>query len=683
MNNDAIRRNNEAIRGLHRDPAKALIKLRRAMLKLNGKTRRIAEQDDENQEQSQEEEMQALRRIRVHPQKYDEGMNAFFHPLAIPPEELEDESYIEAAITFNQGLCYSLLGKFSDAEDYFLDTHCIISSRKLNQPVDDEKFNSVFVHLNEGHNHYRAGDYEEALDAYWDAVNQVKVEGGDDMHIGTALNCIGVVTFASAIGNDDSGSTKALSPLNGALTIILQSKNDSDSKRENQLFMATIVNNIGRVRYCVEDHEGALPFFEKAYSVRRSHYGDDHLDVGMSALNVGFCLHKLGEAQEAINFYRRYVEIMLTDDFQQYLGDFVGLVMLIGDMWLKDNDHSTAIVFFKIGLESAIRHHGEVHSKVSDILSKIGNASYEDGDWEYALRVHEQGLAVERQLLAPEINLAVTLSSIAVIYDDRGMYHLALSTYKEALEIFQSNEGCELHAAKTLSAIALIKAQSVESLQDASTALQQALRLREKVSDVYDIDTSCTLNLLGVLYAKQNRFQQSLLCLEKCLKMRRALNMPHTEIAVLLYDICDLLVDKFDNSERALRYYQESLELECSGENCDLAEFLETLERIGNIYELHSEPHQAIAFYVQAAFKCEEIDAIGVLGDKWQRKNLSRYLFQVGNSCLEVGDVKKAVKSFARAMRFDAEECKEQFRVPFSQELYKCWVTTCRGAAGA
>jgi tetratricopeptide (TPR) repeat protein len=675
--NTAIEFNNAAVRlQKEKKHAMALAKLRNAVNSLEAK------EDDRETPQSPLHNDQMLQ------YKYDEGIRAFtFFLTTISPDDRHDKDYVEAVIAYNLGICCSLQNQFALASDYFADTHCYLCSRKFSHNDSNKKLQSSLVHLNEGHNYFRAGNYEEALDSYWDAVNQANQDGNNDLQIGAALNCIGATSFTSLLQENDLGqlTRRALAPLNGALSTFMDTcgEDGGPDTRRTYSFMATIVNNIGRVRYCVEDHEGALPFFEKAYSVRRSHYGDDHLDVGMSALNVGFCLHKLGEAQEAINFYRRYVEIMLTDDFQQYLGDFVGLVMLIGDMWLKDNDHSTAIVFFKIGLESAIRHHGEVHSKVSDILSKIGNASYEDGDWEYALQVHEQGLAVERQLLAPEINLAVTLSSIAVIYDDRGMYHLALSTYKEALEIFQSNEGCELHAAKTLSAIALIKAQSVESLQDASTALQQALRLREKVSDVYDIDTSCTLNLLGVLYAKQNRFQQSLLCLEKCLKMRRALNMPHTEIAVLLYDICDLLVDKFDNSERALRYYQESLELECSGENCDLAEFLETLERIGNIYELHSEPHQAIAFYVQAAFKCEEIDAIGVLGDKWQRKNLSRYLFQVGNSCLEVGDVKKAVKSFARAMRFDAEECKEQFRVPFSQELYKCWVTTCRGAAGA
>lgn len=706
IHGSVIRRNNEAVGCFRRNPSKSLMKLRRAMVQLKGSTRRIvvvpakenvAEQEMHDKKEinitrsieQTKDEYKELKKIQVEPQKYDEGMNVLFQPLELSPNDLDDEAYLEAAITFNQALCFSLLGRYSDADDYFIDTHCILSSRNFNQYHDDKKLDNVLVHINEGHNHYRAKKYEEANDAYCEAVNLIRKCGDEqeeEIYLGSALNCIGVVRFISSIGGDPDRKQlilRAIKPLNAALSLLLSTGIDSE-KPEKQLLMATIVNNIGRVRYCVEDHEGALPFFEKAYFVRRSHYGDCHLDVCMSALNVGFCHHKLGETSEAMIYYRRYVDIMLTDALHGYLDDFIGLVTLIAEMWFKDKDYSAAIIFFKIALKCAIRHYGRIHDKVSDILSKFGNVLYEFGDTTLALEIYQQGLETERALVAADhINLAVTLSNIAVIHDDEGRPLLALKNYIEALGIFQSNEGCEIHAANTMSAIGLIKSQSDNTLQDASDLFQEALRLREAVLGEYHVDTSSTLNFLGIVYAKQNRFQQALLCLERCLKIRRFLKMPHNVIAILLYDICDILIEKFDNTEKALRYYEESLKLEGSCDSCELAELLETIERIGKIHEVRNEPYQAIAFYNKAASLCEGNDAHDVFDDARQRKNLSRYLLQLGNSCLEVGEVKKAVKYFARAMKYDAEGCREQFRVPFSQELYKCNERTFRGAAAA
>jgi len=711
--NEAIRVNNDAVNSMLRDPAKALKKLRRAMRKIKGEIKnRERNKDVYTDQEDDHDQAETPGGVDTNPYKYDEGMDAFAHPqklsLVAHDEDIQDDKlYIEAIITFNHGICCSLLGQFYQAEDYFIDTHCILSSRNLNRD-DDKKLHQVTVHLNEGHNYYRAGKYDEALDAYWDAIHQAETEKGSEMLLGAALNCVGVVKFTSVVkengdsgssptptsndgdtfGNDISKFDESISALNNALSLVLQThapEIDSPQKtRQKELFMATIVNNIGRVRYCIEDHEGALPFFKKAYTVRLAHFGAENLDVCMSALNVGLCLHKVGEADEAMTYYRHYIDVMLTDQFRSYLDDFVGLVTLIAEMWHSINDQRASIAFFQIALKSAKQHYGEISYKVTDILNQFGNACYVGGNSDLALSLYEEELEVERKLLPlGHINHAVTLSNIAAIHDEQGSPHLALPRYNEALDIFKSSNNYKIPAAKTLIAIGVIQIKSLEAFKDASDTLQEALSMQENISDdiMSDEEASSILHLLSDAYAEQNRFQLSLTYAERSLQIRRNLNMPHSEISTLLYKICDLLVDKFGNSERALKYYHESLQLECSHCNCELTELLETLERIGKIYEALCEPRQAIAFYIQAAFVCEKSNEGGA---KRQKKNLSRYLVQVGNSYLEVGDVPTAIKSFSRAMHLDSDECKEQFHhLPFSQDLYKFWVKTTRGASAA
>jgi tetratricopeptide (TPR) repeat protein len=142
--------------------------------------------------------------------------------------------------------------------------------------------------------------------------------------------------------------------------------------------MATIVNNIGRVRFYAKDYEGALPFFKKAYLVRRSHYGENHIDVAISSLYMGLCLQNLGDADGAIIQFNSWVGIMLEDKNLAYLEDFIDQIMHVADLFQKDNDPA-AIVFLKIALKCASRNHDkeQPNKTVDIILSKIGRSSYQ------------------------------------------------------------------------------------------------------------------------------------------------------------------------------------------------------------------------------------------------------------------------------------------------------------------
>ena len=375
MINTAIEFNNEAV-GLQKETnhAMAMAKLRNALNSLEGRS--LTKEDDRETPQS------PLHNDQMFQYKYDEGIRVFTTFLTISPDDRHDKDYVEAVIAYNLGICCSLQNQFVLASAYFVDTHCYLCARNFSHNDSNKKIQSSLVHLNEGHNYFRAGNYEEALDSYWDAVHQAKQDGNNDLQIGAALNCIGVTSLTSLLQENDLSQLirRAFAPLNSALSIFVKTcgEDGGPDTRRTHLFMATIVNNIGRVRFYAKDYEGALPFFKKAYLVRRSHYEENHIDVAISSLYMGLCLQNLGDADGAIIQFNSWVGIMLEDKNLAYLEDFIDQIMHVADLFQKDNDPA-AIVFLKIALKCVSRNHDkeQPNKTVDIILSKIGRSSYQ------------------------------------------------------------------------------------------------------------------------------------------------------------------------------------------------------------------------------------------------------------------------------------------------------------------
>ena len=340
----AIEYNNEAVR-LHKDnkTSNALSKLHSALNSFEGtKNENIAEM------QCPPLHSNSPRYI------YDEGIGSFSDMIPISHDKRQDEDYVEAIINFNLGICYSLQHCFEIADDYFVGTHCIISSMKFSHSNIDKVLQSSLIHLNEGHNHYRAGNFEDALDAYWDAVNQAKREEQLDLRMATALNCIGTTILTSFLQEKDFIQiSRALAPFNSALSVFVQycGEDGIPDKGWTHLYMATIVNNIGRIRFYCQDFKGALPFFKKAHLVRRSHYGENHPEVAISAFYMGLCLQHLGDEIQATKTFTSYVGIMMMETNLAYLGDFIDRLLYIFEIFQKDNNLVMADFFMKTTIQ--------------------------------------------------------------------------------------------------------------------------------------------------------------------------------------------------------------------------------------------------------------------------------------------------------------------------------------------
>ena len=366
MNNEAVRLQEENLNRL------AVEKLCEAMFKLRGGY--PDHLDERNRMDTRNEETLCQ-------SQYDEGMGEFLNTLTISANAIKDDSYVEAVIAFNKGICYSLLNESKIADDCFADAHCILSSRSFYGSSCDRELTHSLIHLNEAHNHYKVCNFDEAMDSYLDSINKAKRERDNPCQISAAFNCMGVVLFHGTLlkekerqGNID----RVLSNFNDALTVLLDTCKEGSliDKHSIDKLVATIVNNIGRVRYCDEDYSGALRFLKKAYSIRRSLYGDTHVDVAVSSLNLGQCLHHLGDKKGASAYYNNYVRTMGKHEFNHYIDDYIELVAHIAAMYQMDNDHKTAIFFFKIALECASKNNDQIHPKtISKILNKIGASS--------------------------------------------------------------------------------------------------------------------------------------------------------------------------------------------------------------------------------------------------------------------------------------------------------------------
>jgi tetratricopeptide (TPR) repeat protein len=311
--------------------------------------------------------------------EYDEGLNTFSDAVSISPsgeEALRElphndrNSALEAIVCFNLAICYAHLGHVPVEENrhreeallYFTLAQKLLENISPVSPFPD--LSSVAVLHNQGLLHFRSKRYTEALSCYNDALDRATVQYGTrkDLHVAATLNCIGVVSFtesctkAASPQHDNDSDTeriyheKALGLFTESLSIRLailgqDTVNDRDT--------ATVINNIGRVKFRQRDFEGSLSFYKEAYQMRKALCGEQHIDFTATAFNTGQSLHFLGRADEALDYYQEYVKAIFTGDIR--LLDIHTVIALesIGELFHEDGSEENADAFYELALKLA------------------------------------------------------------------------------------------------------------------------------------------------------------------------------------------------------------------------------------------------------------------------------------------------------------------------------------------
>ena len=300
-----------------------------------------------------------------HQVELDEGMCLFKKLLHIPNAEILDEEVVQATLLYNIAILHSRRKEEEESELHFSKVLSILKKRRSTFERHDDDFDSNTTNFqgptllqvlhNIGHAQFQSCKYEDAVRSYQKVLRNTSlfcesehVSNSDkffNLDVSNALNCLGVALSYMAIGQETLKETdecleKAIESFTQALLI-----RETLMGHRHTLEIATIMNNLGRVKFLEGSFVEAEMLYEEAYHIRSEFLEEMHMDIAAVLHNIGQVQYQFGNLQTSLDHYHDCLDI-LSIKIGKGHPKVTHLLLEIGDMYMEDERFNLAIEYY-------------------------------------------------------------------------------------------------------------------------------------------------------------------------------------------------------------------------------------------------------------------------------------------------------------------------------------------------
>ena len=305
---------------------------------------------------------------------------------------------------------------------------------------------------------------------------------------------------------------------------------------------AELCNTIGNVYEELGDYPRAEAIIRQALTLRTNLFGEKHVRVADSLMDLGNVRRDRGHATEAEVLYRR-VLAMRRDLLGNQTPEVATALNNLGTALLDQGELIKAEQIYREALALRKQLFGEEHLEVALSLHNLGNVLLMEGKNAEAESLFRAALALRRKLLGNEHPLlATTLGNLGTALWYQSKFPEAESIYRETLAMQQKLLG-EEHpdVATSLHNLACVL-QSQGKNSDAELFCKQALGLRRRLLGAEHPEFASTLSALAAIYQGQGRFADAETTQRQAIAIqRKQLGEEHLDTAVSLSNLGDIL----------------------------------------------------------------------------------------------------------------------------------------------
>ena len=563
--------------------------------------------------------------------EYDEGMAVLNRPLSLSMG-LETCEGCSRTLLYNVGITYVSRRDYLNATTWF---------QRALASVDASSAGVNILHVQALHNIgmclYHLDQPSEAMTFYTQSlVFAMQINKKESRSLQAAnLNCIGILHFHCQASDPEK-----------ALDLLSQSLYEYKKCGGNfRIEIGTVLNNIGRVYYLLEQYDLALRIYKEALAIRRHVLASNSADVAATVYNYGQTFHQLGELDQALKHYYDFLSIT-NENCGDKSRNVAIVYRCIGEIYHEQGKLLEARTMLGKALTGSRASLGYAHPEIASCLNKLGNLCYEMKDHEAALAYYQDGLKVEKRIFqCNHPHIIITLTNMAHIYKNRGEHTLALSAYRQVHERQQKAFGeSSAECAMTLSSIGLMQ-YHLKFYDEAFESYQEALRIRR---DIYKTDEhadiASILNSIGLVLFKQNHLDMSQKCFSESLRIRLSLlGEDHRDVAILYYNIATIFFET-GKEEQAISLYKETLRVERVALGSDHPDVVLTLQHIGQVLQQVGKLELALEYFIEAL----EIEQKRKTADKL---SVAKILNLIGNIHLQRCRIPEMMETFTEASR--------------------------------
>jgi tetratricopeptide (TPR) repeat protein len=186
------------------------------------------------------------------------------------------------------------------------------------------------------------------------------------------------------------------------------------------------------------------------------------------------------------------------------------------------------------------------------------------GDYEWATKMFSTALRISERLVGVgHIETTDAIFNLALTYDHQGKNVEAIELYKRALTIFESEPADRINRIKMATIVENVaKAYlSLGEYDGALTEFNKALKIREEVFGVDDINATDAIMGIGLVYKNQGRYYESIKQYRRAWRIKeQTLGTEHIDCADLIGNIGNIhyYQGKYDG---AIKQYERALSL--------------------------------------------------------------------------------------------------------------------------
>lgn len=208
--------------------------------------------------------------------------------------------------------------------------------------------------------------------------------------------------------------------------------------------VATVLNSIGLAQNDLGEHKKAIEYCGQALPIVKGWYGEKHPNVAAVLNNIGLAWHGLGKHKKAIEYYNQALSIVIKGVYGEKHPDMAKTLNNIGLAWHALGEHEKATECYQQALTIGKKVHGDRHPNVATYFNDIGGIWDDRGKPEKAIEYYEQALTIDIEVYDDRHPaVARDLNNIGIARHALGDLQRANICFQQAYSIFQEFYGDE------------------------------------------------------------------------------------------------------------------------------------------------------------------------------------------------------------------------------------------------
>ncbi|NND71559.1 MAG: serine/threonine protein kinase [Rhodothermales bacterium] len=402
----------------------------------------------------------------------------------------------------------------------------------------------------------------------------------------------------------------------------------NEGLRNQPEVQARMLNIIGRVNARIGRNSGALPMLQQALTIRTDIHGKDHLDVAETHLNLGDVHYALGSYEAADSSFSEALRI------RQAL--------------LSGSDPLVA----------------EAMSRKGQTQHRIGNLGVADS-------LYQGALHIQQSETGDTGDAAVTMSTLASLYDDQGEYAKAESLHVVSLEM-RRRVYDENHPAISLGLRNLaIFLRNRNRYDEAEPVIREAIGITRASLGPEHPNLVTDLNTLGgILRRKRDYVAADSIFAEVLDLRRRVLGSDHPDVSITL-DSYARVMRELGEFDRAVAMQREAIAIARNVYGEEHMSIAITTGNLASILRASGDPVQALPSYREALSLYEKLFSPDHPNAAVLRSNTAGCLIELGRYAEAEQLLNKSYAVLVKSHGLDHRLTQSSIR--YYVTLYKAW----------